>query len=86
MRVPGIPASQEISPSQASTDQSGTNVPGEGLPPNLPALASLTSPLCVSYGPGLAWRITDGGTVPSGAAASSNAATDVTGGAQVDQV
>jgi len=66
-REPGAPAAQVISPSAATSDLSGTAVPNNGLPAEVPALPATTSPLCVTYGPGLSPRITAGGTVPAGA-------------------
>ncbi|HEX8009215.1 MAG TPA: type VII secretion protein EccB, partial [Trebonia sp.] len=66
-REPGEPAAQAISPSTATSDLSGTAVPDNGLPAEIPALPAMASPLCVTYGPGLSRRITTGGTVPPGA-------------------
>jgi type VII secretion protein EccB len=66
-REPGEPAAQPISPSAATSDLSGTAVPTDGLPAQIPALAATTSPLCVAYGPGLSPQIITGGAVPSGA-------------------
>lgn len=80
-RQPGAPAQRTISPSMATGDLSGTPVPGGGLPPTVPALAPVTSALCVSYGPGLTRQIVTGGTVPAGAAP-----TGATSAAAVSQV
>ena len=66
-REPGAPAQRPISPSMATGDLSGTPIPGDGLPATVPALAPVTSVLCVSYGPGLRRQIIIGGTVPAGA-------------------
>jgi type VII secretion protein EccB len=66
-REPGALGPQAISPSTATSDLSGTAVPDNGLPAEIPAPAAMTSPLCVTYGPGLSSRITAGGTVPAGA-------------------
>ncbi len=66
-REPGAPAQRPISPSMATSDLSGTPIPGNGLPATVPSLAPVTSALCVSYGPGLQPQIISGGTVPAGA-------------------
>ncbi len=66
-REPGAPAQRPISPSMATGDLSGTPIPGGGLPATVPALAPVTSVLCVSYGAGLRRQIITGGTVPAGA-------------------
>jgi type VII secretion protein EccB len=58
---------QSISLSTAGSHVSGTVVPDNGLPAEIPALPAMTSPLCVTYGPGLSPRITTGGAVPPGA-------------------
>jgi type VII secretion protein EccB len=56
-----------VSLSTAGSPLSGPPVPGDGLPREIPAPTAMTSPLCVTYGPGLSSRITAGGTVPAGA-------------------
>ena len=66
-REPGAPAQRPISPSMATGDLSGTPIPANGLPSTVPALAPVTSALCVRYGPGLQRQIITGGTVPAGA-------------------
>ena len=66
-REPGAPAQRPISPSMATGDLSGTPIPASGLPSTVPALAPVTSALCVRYGPGLQRQIITGGTVPAGA-------------------
>ncbi len=66
-REAGAPAQRPISPSMATGDLSGTPILGDGLPATVPALAPVTSVLCVSYGPGLRRQIITGGTVPAGA-------------------
>jgi type VII secretion protein EccB len=66
-REPSEPAPQTISPSQLTSHLSGTSVPDHGLPAQLPALAGVSSPLCVGYASGGRQAITAGGTVPSGA-------------------
>ncbi len=66
-REPGAPAQRPISPSMATGDLSGTSIPASGLPSTVPALAPVTSALCVRYGPGLQRQIITGGTVPAGA-------------------
>ena len=66
-REPGAPAQRPISPSMATGDLSGTPIPAGGLPSTVPALAPVTSALCVRYGPGLQRQIITGGTVPAGA-------------------
>ena len=66
-REPGAPAQRPISPSMATGDLSGTPLPAGGLPSTIPALAPVTSALCVRYGPGLQRQIITGGTVPAGA-------------------
>jgi type VII secretion protein EccB len=70
---------QTISPAQAQGDLSATQVPAVGLPRNIPRLATMGSPVCVSYRAGLGRQFTTGGTIPSGAVPTS-------GGAGVDQV
>jgi type VII secretion protein EccB len=66
-REPGAPAQRPISPSMATGDLSGTPIPPGGLPSTVPALAPVTSALCIRYGPGLQHQIITGGTVPAGA-------------------
>jgi ESX secretion system ATPase EccB len=66
-REPGAPAQRPISPSMATGDLSGTPIPAGGLPSTVPALAPVTSALCVRYGPGLQRQVITGGTVPTGA-------------------
>lgn len=66
-REPGASGAKAISPSTATSDLSGTAIPGGGLPRGVPVPTTMTSPLCVAYGPGLSSRITAGGTVPAGA-------------------
>jgi type VII secretion protein EccB len=79
-REPGEPAPQAISPSQLTARLSGASLPDHGLPAQVPALASNTSPLCLRYGSG-ALQLTSGGRVPSGAIS-----TGAVSAAQVDQV
>lgn len=64
-RVPGAPAAQQISPSMATGDLSGTVLPSAGLPATLPRVVMMASVLCVSYH-GTSSVVTAGGTVPSG--------------------
>jgi len=78
-RVPDAPAPQAISPSQATSHQSGATISGGGLPAAIPKPAT-GSPLCVTYGPGLSGRVTVGGSVPSGTTPTG------TSGAQADAV
>ena len=66
-REPAAPGPQEISPAMATSDLSGTAVPDNGLPAEVPPLAAVSSPLCVVYGAGLSRQITGGGVVPGGA-------------------
>jgi type VII secretion protein EccB len=66
-RVPDAPAPQAISPSQATADQSGITIPGNGLPSAVPRPAPAGLPLCVAYAPGLGRQVTVGGSVPPGA-------------------
>ena len=76
-REPGAPAERPIAPSAATADLSGTPIPGHGLPATVPALALVSSALCVTYPPDLQPRIVTGATVPAGATptgASSSAA------------
>jgi type VII secretion protein EccB len=71
-REPGAPAQRPISPSMATGDLSGTPIPGDGLPASVPALAPVSSALCMSDGPGLQRQIISGGTVPAGATPTGN--------------
>jgi type VII secretion protein EccB len=66
-REPEAPAQRPISPSMATGDLSGTAIAGNGLPATVPALAPVSSALCISYGPGLQRQIISGGSVPAGA-------------------
>ena len=77
-REPGAPAQRPISPSMATGDLSGTPIPAGGLPSTVPALAPVTSALCVRYGPGLQRQIITGGTVPTGATPTAGTATGTT--------
>ena len=65
-REPGAPAQRPVSPSVATGDLSGIAIPGNGLPATVPALAPVSSALCISYGPGLQRQIVSGGSVPAG--------------------
>ena len=84
----GAPAQRPISPSMATGDLSGTSIPGDGLPATVPALAPVTSVLCISYGPGLRRQIITGGTVPAGATPTgvTSAPTGATSALSVSQV
>lgn len=66
-REPGASAEQQISPSMATSDLSGTVVPAGGLPADVPRAATVGSPVCVVYQAGLSREITTGGTVPANA-------------------
>ena len=86
-REPGAPAQRPISPSMATGDLSGTPIPASGLPSTVPALAPVTSALCVRYGPGLQRQIITGGTVPAGATPTGATPTGSTpNGVHVDRV
>jgi type VII secretion protein EccB len=72
-REPGAPAAVPISPSQATADLSGTTIPRGGLPATIPAVPSIRSALCVTYGSALQPHLVTGATVPSGATPTSGA-------------
>jgi len=71
---PGAPGPAQITLAMATTDLSSATVPGGGLPPTLPQVATEATTLCAVYGAGLSRSLTTGGTVPAGAAATTGRA------------
>jgi type VII secretion protein EccB len=71
-RLAGAPAAQQISPSMAAGDLSGTAIPSQGLPATLPRIVTMPAVVCVSYHGVSSRVVTVGGTVPSGGVAISD--------------